>query len=318
VRDHLGHDVRPDLRAFAPGAALVHDGAAWVLVEDRPERGLGPALAWSLRQQVDAVHLLADHEAGTLARRAAAFDVPIHVWQIHGRTLVASEPAPLPVPPVPAPDHLALVDVIEGGGATPTIEHGVVSGEVRGLEVCRVVDDPTSGVVRLEVGVGAHDREAFTMLHGDVPAAEALAGVVRAVEAHRVVDGPGHALNRLAPERLLRWRLHEEPGLVGLDEVAPSEPPVPRPNVRDSVPCVASGRRAGGGEVVVVCSAGVDLDVIPYATDARLVPGVGSGRDRPGEERAVLVVAPARDLVPITAELAGRLRHSVELTSPAG
>ena len=50
------------------------------------------------------------------------------------------------------------------------VEHGVVTGEVRGLEVCRVVDDRTTGDgVRLEVGVGAHDREAFAIIHGDVP-----------------------------------------------------------------------------------------------------------------------------------------------------
>ncbi len=55
------------------------------------------------------------------------------------------------------------------------VEHGVLVGEVRGLEVCRVVDDPHLGTTRLEVGVGAHDREAFQMLHGDVPAIELLA-----------------------------------------------------------------------------------------------------------------------------------------------
>ena len=60
----------------------------------------------------------------------------------------------------------------------PNVEHGVVTGEVRGLEVCRVVDDPHTGAVRLEVGVGAHDREAFTIMHGDVPTVDALAGVV--------------------------------------------------------------------------------------------------------------------------------------------
>ncbi len=61
---------------------------------------------------------------------------------------------------------------------------------MRGLEVCRVVDDPATGAVRLEVGVGAHDREAFAIMHGDVPTVEALAGVVRAVAEHRRTGPP--------------------------------------------------------------------------------------------------------------------------------
>ena len=56
------------------------------------------------------------------------------------------------------------------------MEHGVLLGEVDGLEVCRVV--LVDGVAHLEVGVGRHDREAFALMHGDVPPAEALVGVV--------------------------------------------------------------------------------------------------------------------------------------------
>ena len=74
--------------------------------------------------------------------------------------------------------------IIEGG-ATPAVEHGVLVGEVRGLEVCRVVTDAQTGAARLEVGIGQHDREAFQMLHGDVPTVEALAKVVAAVAPHR-------------------------------------------------------------------------------------------------------------------------------------
>ena len=72
------------------------------------------------------------------------------------------------------------------------VEHGVVTGEVRGLEVCRVVDvDDGGGRVRLEVGVGPHDREAFAIIHGDVPTRAALAGVVAAVAAARRPTRPG-------------------------------------------------------------------------------------------------------------------------------
>ena len=45
---------------------------------------------------------------------------------------------------------------------------------------------------------------------------------------------------------------------------------MPRPNVKDRVPCTALGRREDGSRVLVVCSVGVDLDLVPYAVDARL------------------------------------------------
>ena len=92
--------------------------------------------------------------------------------------------------------------MIEAAGAVPVIEHGLLAGEVAGLEVCRVVVDPGTGQARLEVGVGAHDREAFQLVHGDVPTVEALSSVVAAVAEHRRPGAPPHPLNRLGAERL--------------------------------------------------------------------------------------------------------------------
>jgi hypothetical protein len=235
------------------------------------------------------------------------------VWHVEGRTLWPAVAEPLLPPPPASPAHLALIPTIEAGGATPVVEHGVVTGEVYGLEVCRVVDDRLDGHVRLEVGVGAHDREAFTLVHGDVPTVEALAGVVEAVAAHRGASAD-HPLQRLAPERLLRWRLEEEPGAVGLASLRPSEPPVPRPDIKLRAPCTAGGHRADGSPVSVVCSTGVDLDLIPYATDARRM-GEGSPGVEVGTTVETMVVLPPRDLVPITAELAGLLDQAVALVS---
>jgi hypothetical protein len=285
-------------------------------------RGLGPALAWAHRRGTAHLHVLAERDTGLLARRAAAFTTPITVWQVDGRALRPAAAEPLAAPRQASPAHLALIPAIEAGGATPVVEHGVVAGEVRGLEVCRVVEDLLDGHVRLEVGVGAHDREAFALVHGDIPGADALAGVVQAVAAHRRGAGSDHPLQRLAPERLLRWRLEQAPESIGLAAAVASEPPVPRPDVKLRAPCTALGRRNDGSPVVVVCSTGVDLDVIPYATDARRSifngpPGAGGGK---GTTVETMVVLPPRDLVPITAELAGLLGQSVALVSapPAG
>jgi hypothetical protein len=245
-----------------------------------------------------------------LARRAAGFDFPITVWHIDGRALLPGVAEPLLAPPPPAASHLAFTDDIRRAGATPVVEHGVVTGEVRGLEVCRVVDDPHSGTVRLEVGVGAHDREAFAIIHGDVPTVEALRGVVRAVDEHRRPDAPQHPLNRLAPERLLRWQLEQTPDRLGLVSLVPAQPPAPRTNVKDRVPCAALGTRRDGSSVLVVCSAGVDLDLVPYALDARHVPSVEVGE--------VMVVAPERDLVPVTVEIAALAAQPLSLVPFSG
>ncbi len=286
------------------GAALVDGDTAWVLVDDDPATRLGAALAWALRRDASRLELVADAGTGVLARRAAEFAFPIAVWHAEGRSLLpaVAEPQP-PVPELPA-HHEAFRALIVEGGATPIVEGGVLAGEVAGLEVCRVVDDEYLGATRLEVGVGAHDREAFQMLHGDVPTVDSLARVVAAVAEHRRPEAAPHPLNRLAAERLLRWRLLEQPRLVGASALAPAEPPVPRRNLKDPVPCVAVGTTADGAPVCVVCSTGVELDVLPYAADARLAqgePGVGS----------LIIVMPSRDRLPVIEAIAGHLRHSV-------
>src|SRR5262249_22385421 len=184
VRDHAG-EAPVVLGTFGGGAALLRAGEAWVLADDRPARALGPALAWARQQGVDRVAVLVDdaEAAGILARRATHFIDPPQAFLVDRRTLAPAIPTPLPPPPPPpiADAAVALVLLIEAAGAVPVIEHGVLAGEVAGLEVCRVVVDPNTGQARLEVGVGAHDREAFQLVHGDVPPVEALASVVAAV-----------------------------------------------------------------------------------------------------------------------------------------
>lgn len=296
VRDHLALDdgsLPTDADEFGAGAALLHGDTAWVLLDERPERGLGAALAWALRREAAALHVVADQGTGTLARRAQGFGFPISVWNVEGRALLPAVAEPLPVaPPVPG-EHEIWTDVIIRGGALPVIEHGVLAGEVQGLEVCRVVTDAYTDEVRLEVGVGAHDREAFQMLHGNRPTAEALADVVSSVSAHRQPGAPRHPLNMLAQERALRTLLVAEPQLIGAAVVAATAPPLPRPNVKDPIPCVAVAT-IDGCSVAVVCSSGVDLDLMPYAIDARAALGTDE----------CIVVLPARDALDVQRRLA--------------
>ena len=311
VRDHFG---APDgtVRRYPAGAALVSDGEGWVLLEDDPASGLGGSLAWAARQGVDRLHVLTDTDAGLLARRAAAFAPAPAVWQIDGRTLHQVDPEPRPAAPELPAAVAALRPVIVAAGADPVEEHGVLGGEVLGLEVCRAVvdDDPLTSdepTARLDVGIGEHDREAFRLVHGDGPVDEALAQVVTEVAAHRRPGGPPHALNRLARERALRHRLVEDPSLVGLTSLVPAPPPVPRTNLADAVPCVAFGTDSSGAPVVVVCSAGIDLDLVPFAADAREALA--------GPDARLLLAVPEGDDHPVTRELAARLAAPAEVVS---
>ena len=303
VRDEIGVDTPIDVAGFGGGAGAVVDGSAWVLLDEHPDRSLGGAIAWTIRRGAGSLRVLAERGTGVLARRAEMFTLPIQVVHVDGRARIPAIAEPLPSV-VAAPDrHLSFREVIEAGGARPVEEHGILIGEVHGLEVCRVVDDPVTGDARLEVGVGAHDRETFQMLHGDRPTVEALADVVRSVTEHRSVGAPQHPLNLLAASRLLRSRLIERPELLHAASIRAVEPPVPRANVKDQTPCVAIAtvRAADGGpsmDVPVVCTTGIDLEVVPWATDVARV----YGQDR------VWIAAPARDVIDIQERLAALAR----------
>jgi hypothetical protein len=306
VVDHLADTDVPAAEPFGPGAALVHDDAAWVYLDDRPEARLGAALARATRAQVSSLHVIAESGTGVLARRAPEFSLPIAVWHAEGRRLWQAVAEPSEYSAEPPIHHRQWRQTIADAGADPVEEYGVLAGEVRGLEVCRVVDDPDTGSTRLAVGIGAHDREAFAMLHGDEPASEALARVADVIRPHRSLEAPPHPLNRLARERLLRWLAVEQPARVGASRLEPVPPPVPRVDLKQPVPCVAMGVDDLGRAVVAVFSTGADLDVIPFAADARL------GCD--GDAR-LLVVTPHRDRLKVTRDLAAALRRPADLVS---
>jgi hypothetical protein len=295
VRDHLGLSSDDGITpaVFARGAAVLESGTAWVLVDQQIERGLGPALLWALKEGASTLNVLAESATGTLARQAAYFDFPTNVWHVHERSLIPAVAEPFPDERRPSPEHAAFLPLITEGGAIPVIEHGVVAGEVMGLEVCRAVDDPVTGEARLEVGMGAHDREAFAMLHGNKPTVEALADVVDNVKQHRRPGAMPHPFNRIAPERMLRWHILESPALVGARSLDACDPPARRTNVLDTVPCVARGVTVEGADVVVVVTSGADPDIVPFALDARAFVD-----DRHGSASELRIAMPASHITP--------------------
>ena len=302
--DHGADAAAMQQGEFGLGAAAMAGDTAWVLLDRDARLGLGPAIIWALRRNASRLHVLADDATGLLARRARDFRLPIEVWLVDGRSLIEALPDPIMPPAMLPPGHREFESLILEAGATPVVEHGVLIGEVEGLEVCRVVADAETAEPRLEVGIGAHDRETFQLLHGDRPKVEALADVVGTVATHRRPGAAIHPLNRLAAPRGVRAALIREPQRIGAVSVAPIEPPFARPNVKDVLPCVAVAT-IDDLPTLVVCSSGVDLDIVPFATDARRTSGVAR----------CLVALPARDLLPAQQLLAENLVDPVRFVT---
>lgn len=285
---------------FSLGASAIVGTSGWVLVLQTPERGLGPALLWMNKHQLKTVNVIVETNADVIARRAQLFALNIKVWSVVGNELIAAMPSSIE-PRVTVPGHhLKFAEIIKLAGATAVSEYGVLAGEVMGLEVCRVVEDPQSkSGARLEIGVGIHDRELFQMVNGNSPTVESLTKVVQTVSRYRHESATQHPLNRLGAERYFREVLIANPGLVGANYLTRSEPPVVRLNLKDAIPCVAFGE-AANSTLVVVCSATVDPDLVPFAADARLA--IEPNAD------LVLAVAP-NNVFPSMSLLAGSLHR---------
>ena len=292
------------------GAAVLHDDHLWVLLGDQGARTVGAAMVWASRQSASELHLLVDDPvaSGIVARRAALFADPPRVWSVHGRTIAPAPVAGAHLPAEPSAVARDAAAVFHDAGLEVIVEHGQIRGEIRGLEVARVVLTEDGGA-RVDVGVGRHDREAFAMVHGSVPTPEALASVIASVDRVRRPDAEPHPLRQLAPEGWLRWRLLTDPSLIGLSELRVAEATLERESVKDSGATIAFGRDSQGNDVVVACSVGIDLDLVPSAADARFALNPTA---------PLLIVLPSRDLHPAAQQLAQQLAHPAQFITVDG
>lgn len=305
ITDHEGPlDLEPSL--FPGGGAARAGDRGWFLAGEEPARALGAALAWASRHDIGDLRVLAEAVTEVLARRAVLFDPAPTIWRIEGRTLheVTAAPGWLPVAEdLTGAEGSEFARLLADAGADVVVEHGVVAGEVLGLEIARVVV-AEDGSAALEVGVGRHDREAFAMVHGDLPTREALASVIATVRENRRAGAEPHPLSRLAQERWVRAVLHERPDLVGCARLAPVVPLLARDSVKDVVPACLLGEDLEGRTVVVACSVGIDLDLVPTAAEVRA---------HYAPDARLLLALPARDDSPVTRRIAARLRDPAEI-----
>ena len=295
----IGAVEQPEFVEFALGAGAVSENHAWVAVLEQCERSLGPVLLWAQKFDAMSLDIFVVSDAGLVSRRAQLFDRDIRVWLVADKKVTITEPAVVLATSQVPQSHEQFAAIIGESGADIVREHGVLSGEVMGLEVCRVVVDENDNTPRLEIGVGAHDRETFQMLHGKVATLESLVKVVNIVRGRRQSGSEHHPLNRLAAERLLRHRVIVEPQLVGASSLQATEPPVQRLNVKDAVPCCALGKTENGQQIVVVCTASVDVDVVSFAADARA---------RIAPDAQLVIATHTNNVTPSLAKLAKSLR----------
>lgn len=296
-----------------PAGATAFDpasGRAWVLVEDDADRRLGGALAVARRAGATELHVVVDDAdvAGVLARRASCFSSPPQVWRADGRDLHEVEPTPPAPDQAPPPEAELYRPILVEAGLDPVVEGGHLIGELHGLEVARVVVD-ADGAAHVEAGVGRFDREVGAMMFAPLAETDSLARAVDVVSRSRVADAHRHPLNHLVPERWLRAALVAEPAVVGAAQLRAVGSAIPRRNLIEPGVATAVGTDLDGRPLVVTCSTGVYLDLVPSAADDRLTHAP--------DARLVLVV-PERDAVAVTLDLAAALVAPAEVRTVRG
>ena len=317
VKRRFGDEVVASARPLTPGGGvgLLAEGPGGPLAAvfaDTP-RSLASAIDVAVRDGASQLFFFAELNSRAVARRAAEFSLDVRVVDPDGDFAILTGEAVASPAPLPA-ELAAVAERFRAAALDPVWEHGLLTGEWLGLEVARAtVDD---GLVAYDVGVGKHDREGNRLLYPDGPTPELLAHAVATVAALRRTGQGPHPANLLVPERWLRSVVVERPELVGLVELTPATPAEQREDLRQRGVAPAWGIDRDGRPTVVVCSVGVDPDLVPQAADARLHAPLWPGAPMvaPGEWRLVLAV-PEGDDHPLTRRAAALLRQPAEVVT---
>lgn len=303
-------------------------GPGFVLVDLGTPQAVAGAISWAGAERCTSLTMFVDLDGGVAARYASYFTsgpadraddgagrvassagLEVSVRSVTGAASVHTEAEPLPIPiePVDAPEH--LLAILRDNDLEIVSEHGVVRGEILGLEVARLVRWPVEtggdGELHLEVGVGRFDRDAVWAVRDGSDMVGALADTISMVRKYRRPGAPPHPLGRLRRERWLRSTILAEPSLVGAADLAPVGMTVEAAGLKDTHPAGAVGRGADGRPVVVVTSIGVDLAVVPLAADLH------SSVD---DSARLVVAVPPMDVHPVLARLASMLTPNTEIT----
>ena len=284
------------------GVTVLTDERAWIVSMNDDLAALGGVLVWLDRHGPTEADLVVDHHAPVHARRAAVLAPELRVWRAVGDQVVPAEAEPVP-PVLPRPDDTAHLEaMLLDQGLEVVCEDGLLRGELAGLEVARILHGPDGPV--LEAGVGRFDREAGVLLHAGRSPTESLRDAVAQVRPHRTPGAVSHAVNRLARERWLRHLVVQDPAIVRVSMPELVEPIPPRANLLEVAPASLLATD-GDRSVLVVCSVGVDLGLVPAIADLVAV-------HQPDEVR---IVMPDRDRLPYVERAAARLPVETTITA---
>lgn len=229
-----------------------------------------------------------------LARIGQLFAPEVRVWVVEGTEVVEVSPAPAPSrPAAPWAEAADLVALLADVGLELSPEPGMVLGEVAGLEVARVTLE--NGEPHVAVGVGRFDQEMSAVAQSELRQREAIERAADLVRLARTTGGTTHPMARLARERSLRAHLIDQPGLVGASALAATPGLWVRHGLRTPMPAAALGTDESGRALIVVCSAGVDTDLVPAALEL--------AAETDPAARVVLALSEA-DVVPSTRRVA--------------
>ena len=260
--EHLGDPgLAADAGGFPHGAALTVDGSAWVLIDGLADRSLGRRARVGRPARRDRVA-----PRGDRTTPACSPDVPnaSHFRSPSGSRR-AARCCPRSAnrsssPPAPSAEHLDVSELDRGGRArsatsstascsakcadsrsvvsstnrrSATSPNSATSVSTPAADSCRRA---TSGV-QLEVGVGCErsrgvpsDPRRTARRSRRSPRSSMLSR--RTARSRRAE----HPLNRLGQERFLRWRLEQDPSIVGLDLGRPRRAAVASPQPQGSDP----------------------------------------------------------------------------------
>ncbi|MEE2682544.1 MAG: hypothetical protein VYD77_01255 [Actinomycetota bacterium] len=154
-------------------------------------------------------------------------------------------------------------ELLKASGCDVVQEHGVLKGEIKGLEVARVVINDEGQQV-LRVGVGAYDQEAHKIFDSQQTPEEKLFRIVSQVMEYRNQKSEPHPLNRAARAKWMIAEIIATSENFDLEEVQPLSMLEEIDTVTESHPAAAIGR-TGAGSVLIVASSGIDLQTIPVA-----------------------------------------------------
>lgn len=301
-------------------------GPGFALTEFGTPASVAGAISWAASQGCTELTIFVDLDGGVAARYASYFGSGRGSGSEHGASgprisvrsvsgASSSEATPEPLPPIDTPPAAPaeLLEIMMDHDLQIVSEHGVVRGEILGLEVARLVRWPVEtggdGELHLEVGVGRFDRDAVWAVRNGTDMDAALTHTVAMVREYRRSGAPPHPIGRLRRERWLRSTILDHPELVGATELEPVAMTVEAAGLKDPHPAGAVGTDERGRTVVVVTAAGVDLSVVPLAADLR---------SRTDAAARLVVAVPPSDVHPVLGRLASMLSPGAEIVPVPG